>query len=180
MSLLTYLDLVDLVDQGMIENLSHEQINGASIDVTLGRYIKIEDPKGGVVDVSAKEPLKMREHDLVEEPYRLHPGEFVLASTREIFHLPHDIAFEYKLKSSLARVGLAHLVAGYADPGWHGSVLTLEYHNVTQHHQIVLKYGMPAGQCVFYRGRPVPVEQSYATRGNYNGDLRVTQSKGAR
>ena len=178
--ILTYNELVRLVDTGVVEGVQPSQINGASIDVTLGRYLMVEDLRGGRVDLSVKQAPNMRKHDLFKEPYNLRPGEFVLAQTREVFHLPNDIAFEFKLKSSLARAGLNHLLAGFADPGWNGSVLTLEYQNVLRNHDIVLRYGIPAGQCVFYRGEPVPKERSYATVGQYNGDVEVTASKGVR
>jgi len=178
--ILTYNELVKLVKQGVIAGAKEHQINGASIDVTLGQYLMVEDVRGGRIDLSAKQTPNMRKHDLAENPYNLQPGEFVLAQTREVFHLPDDIAFEFKLKSSLARAGLNHLLAGFADPGWNGSVLTLEYQNVLRNHDIVLRYGMPAGQCVFFRGEPVPPERSYATVGQYNNDAEVTASKGVR
>jgi dCTP deaminase len=108
------------------------------------------------------------------------PGEFVLAQTQEMFYLPNDLAFEYKLKSSMARNGLNHLLAGHADPGWHGSVLTLEFHNISQFHPLILKTGMKAGQLVFHRGEPVPAEASYAVRGQYNNTDQATASRGLR
>ena len=180
MSLLTYLDLVDLVDQGMIENLNHEQINGASIDVTLGRYIWVEETSGYLVRLKEKQAPRMRKHDLVEEPYSLRPGEFILAQTREVFGLPSDIAAEFKLKSSTARAGLDNALATWCDPTWNGSVLTLELKNNTQAHPLLLEIGMKIGQMIFFRGKAVPPEQSYATKGQYNNDSVATQSKGAR
>jgi len=60
-----------------------------------------------------------------EDPYYLAPSEFVLAETIETFNLPDDISAQFVLKSSRAREGLNHLLAGWCDPGWHGSKLTL-------------------------------------------------------
>ena len=176
--ILTYNQLRAIVADGVIGPVPDEHINAASIDVTLGRYLWVEEPQGGVVDLASKGQLAMRRHDLVEMPYQLAPGEFVLAQTAELFSLPNNLAAEFKLKSSVARSGLAHLLAGWADPGWHGSVLTLELHNVTRHHRLVLRAGMKIGQMIFLHGEPVPDHASYAARGRYNGDTTAMPSKG--
>ena len=175
---LSYLELVDLVDQGVIEPVPHEHINGSSIDVTLGRYIWAEDGSGFPVRLKDKEAPRMRQHDLVEGPYLLKPNEFVLAQTFETFNLPHDVSAEFKLKSSTARSGLTNALATWCDPGWHGSVLTLELKNYCQDHPLVLEAGLKVGQVIFYRSLPVPLERSYATRGQYNGDRTAQPSKG--
>jgi dCTP deaminase len=184
MSILTYTDLKELVQQGVIAHVRPDQINAASIDLTLGDNLWIEDTPAGwesVVDLRQKEVPRMIMVDLRQAGfYDLQPGQFVLASTREVFHLPNDIAAEYKLKSSQARAGLGHLLAGYADPGWHGSVLTLELVNHLKYHSLRLRPGMKCGQMVFFRGQPVPEHASYAVRGQYNHDTVATPSKGVR
>ncbi len=56
MSLLTYNELVKLVDNGVIRGVPRENINGASIDVTLGKWFMVEAPAGNnnnVVDLMA-------------------------------------------------------------------------------------------------------------------------------
>ena len=116
----------------------------------------------------------------IDEPFMLMPGQFILASTNETFNLPNTIAAEYKLKSSLARSGLQHMLAGWCDPGWSGSRLTLELKNVTQSHILVLRAGMKIGQMVFFECEPVPQDQSYAVKGQYNNQTTVTASKGVR
>jgi deoxycytidine triphosphate deaminase len=105
------------------------------------------------------------------------PGAFILAHSREVFNLPSDISAEYKLKSSMARIGLNHLNAGWCDSFWSGSVLTLELHNTTQNHAIQLRMGDPIGQMVFFRHAPVPEESSYKVRGRYNNDKTVSGIK---
>ena len=184
MSLLTHDELVELVQQDIITNVRMDQINGASIDVTLGGRLWIEDHPNGqytVVDLAQKETPHMRMVDMLYTGfYVLPPGGFCLAGTREVFNLPDNIAAEYKLKSSLARAGLDHLNAGWADPGWHGSVLTLELTNVLRMHSLRLRTGMKIGQMVFFRGEPVPEHASYAVKGQYNGDQAATPSKGVK
>lgn len=180
MSLLTYNELVKFVEDGHIEGVHPDNINGGSIDLNLApgfifEGIPLDD---GFIDLGKKETPRM-----VNDPgdtLLLPPGGFALASTAQVFHLPNDIAGHYMLKSSLARAGMNHLLAGWADPGWHSSALTLELLNVLRYHTMTLKAGDKIGQMVFWRGEEVPEQASYATRGQYNNDLKTTASKGAR
>lgn len=177
--LLSYLELVELVNADVI-NAPLENVNGASIDVTLDSTLLVEKPEflGKIVDLSRKQFPEMNSIIMDDEGYALEPGQFVLASTREVFNLPNDIACEFKLKSSAARGGLNHSLAGFADPGWHNSKLTLELQNILQYHILMLVPGMKIGQMVFYRCKEVPEANSYATNGRYNNTMEVTASKG--
>ena len=181
MSLLSYTNLVGLVEEGVI-NAPIENISGASIDITIGKDILVERPLSGYksVDLQAKESLEVKAHTIHEDGFRLYPGQFILATSQETFNLPNDVACEYKLKSSLARSGLQHMLAGWCDPGWNNSKLTLELKNVTEHHILILKPGMKIGQMVFFECEPVPDEHSYANTGQYNGQDTVTENKGVR
>lgn len=180
--LLTYNELCELVESGAIEGVEPDQINGASIDLTLGDEFLFEEmPK--TQDEYCVELIQKQTPAMLPYTGRmfLDPGRFCLAQTREKFNLPLDVAGHYMLKSSLARSGLQHLFAGFADPGWHGSVLTLELINHLRYHTLVLEPGMKIGQMVFWRGSsPVPFERSYAARGQYNKIGSVAQSKGLR
>jgi dCTP deaminase len=65
-----------------------------------------------------------------DEPFILHPGEFVLGATLERVTLPDDLVARLEGKSSLGRLGLLiHSTAGFIDPGFDGHV-TLELSNV--------------------------------------------------
>lgn len=179
--ILTHNELTALVNSGAIEGVKPEQINGASIDLTLGDVFWVEDypfEHRELVHLGDKEtPMMLQSSGKLI----LKPGQFCLAQTREVFHLPDNVAAHYMLKSSLARAGLQHLFAGFADPTWNGSVLTLEYVNQLRHHSLVLEPGMKCGQMVFFRGTsPVPPEHSYAVKGQYNNDTKAQPSKGAR
>lgn len=178
MSLITYTGLCELVDAGVISDVPRDHINAASIDVTLGDLIWIERAVRDDVRIAQKEAPHLMDYDLSVRDYYLGPGAFALAQTREVFNLPDHIACEFKLKSSCARSGLQHALAGWCDPGWTGSVLTLELKNNLQHHTLVLSSGMKIGQMVFFRGQPVPDHASYAVRGRYNGDRAAQPSKG--
>ena len=85
-----------------------------------------------------------------DEPFILHPGEFVLGSTSERVAVPDDLVARLEGKSSLGRLGLLiHSTAGYVDAGWDGQ-LTLEFSNVANL-PITLYPGMKIGQISFMR-----------------------------
>ncbi len=176
--LLSSLELQYLVDQGVIEGVRDGAINAASIDLHLGSEFLHEanpgDHASGVVNLAKREKPAMYK----ETGYtHLLPGDFCLASTKEIFHLPDDISGMFILKSSMARAGLEHSQAGWADAGWHGSALTLELSNLLRNHTLQLEEGMAIGQIILFRHTPVPTEFSYATKGRYNNDKGVSQIK---
>jgi len=156
---------------GMIIPFDADLVNPASIDVRLGDTLLIESAVGPELI-----PYPLAQHT-AENPYLLRPGQFALAHTVETFNLPDDTAAQFMLKSSRAREGLEHLMAGYCDPGWHGSKLTLELHNSRQLHPVKLWPGMKIGQMVFHQMAGIP-QRSYAVTGRYNGDTTVQSSKG--
>lgn len=185
--LLSYTELCELIDQNIID-APIDNVNASSIDLTLDDVILVEIEEKRFVDLANKESIVTGEYNMDEieegdDPehmrcYYLHPGEFVLASSKEVFNLPNNISAEYKLKSSMARNGLEHLNAGWCDAGWYGSKLTLELKNMTQDHTLILRPGMKIGQVVFFKHTPVPDHASYATKGRYNGQQIVQASKG--
>lgn len=180
MSLLSYSELCTLVSSGVIENSDYDLVNSASIDIRLGNKLLVESKVNILhsVELDKKGKLVTYEYDLARDgPFHLYPGEFILAQSLEVFNLPNNISAEYKLKSSMARIGLEHLNAGWCDAGWNGSVLTLELKNMTRNHEIILRAGDKIGQVVFFKHTEVPEEKSYAKRGSYNGDKEVTGVK---
>src|SRR5690606_3731114 len=96
-----------------------------------------------------------------DEPFILHPGEFVLGATFEQVTLADDIAARLEGKSSLGRLGLlTHSTAGFIDPGFSGHV-TLELSNVATL-PIKLWPGMKIGQLCFFR-LTSPAEKPYGS-----------------
>lgn len=192
MSLLSYNELCSLIDRGVLQNAQYDHVNSASIDLVLGPNIMVERPitawrtdQDGndvpvikVIDMLDKTAPHLERRTMDEDGYIVPPGGVVLAETVEIFHLPNDVSGEYKLKSTMARNFFNHLNAGWADAGWHGSVLTLEFKNELQNHAIRIKPGQKCGQMVFFQHSEVPADRSYAARGQYNGDTTVTAGKG--
>ena len=179
MGLLSSLELLELVENGVIEGVEEGAINAASIDLHLGKEFLFERDVtfGGEpieLELAKREQPKMMS---IFNSITLQPGEFCLASTKEIFHLPDDISGMFILKSSMARAGLEHSQAGWADAGWHGSALTLELTNLLKYHSLILREGMAVGQIVLFRHTSVPKEFSYSTKGRYNGDKSVQGMK---
>jgi len=173
--ILNYSEIRALLYDGTITGAHPDQVNGTSLDVTLGDTIMVErEPRiGRVVSLRERTPLTMCPHTIGDGGYILRPGEFILAHTRERFHLPLHLSAQYVAKSSMGRVGLDHMDAGWCDPGWHGSALTLELVNHTKYHSILLQPGDRIGQLVFITAKPVPWAVSYAVRGAYNQDASV-------
>lgn len=179
MSLLSYTELVELVEQGVIGPVDPKAINAASIDVRLGNDIVTEqysDHRFRPVDIHKREVFPSTKLNIISH-YDMQPGEFILAHTMETFNLPNNICAEFKLKSSGARTGLENALATWCDCGWSGSVLTLELKNMLRFNALRLTPGMYIGQMIFFRVSEVPSERSYATIGRYNNDSSVSQVK---
>ena len=113
-----------------------------------------------------------------DDPFMLHPGEFVLGSTLEHVEVPADLVARLEGKSSLGRIGLLiHSTAGYVDPGWKGH-LTLELSNVSQL-PITLYHRMKIGQISFLR-LTTPADRLYGSAelgSKYQGQQDPTASK---
>lgn len=170
MTLLADDELIELVTKGYIKGVDISQINGSSIDITLGKEILEEkttfDPS--IVKLKNRDAMNMNRVEINNTPYLLRPNHFILAHSKQVFNLPNNISAEYKMKSTMARSGLNHMTAGWIDAGFSGSVLTLELHNVSRWHTIELNYGDRIGQIVFFKHKPVSSERFYKNVGHYN------------
>lgn len=155
----------------MVPGWSEDLLNPASLDVRLGPSILVEVPEHPLmvpIDIS-------KTH--ADKPFLLTQGQFILAHTVELFNIPDDICARFMLKSSRAREGLDHLLAGFADPGFSGSSMTLELKNARRYHPIPIWHEMRIGQMVFELMSAKP-ERTYAYTGRYNNTPSVTPSKG--
>ena len=129
-----------------------DAVQPSSVDLHVGNRFRVfRNNRTAVIDPRAEQPELT---ELVEisgdEPFVLHPGEFVLGATFERVALPNDLVARLEGRSSLGRLGLMiHSTAGYVDPGWEGT-LTLELSNVA-HLPIKLYDGMKIGQISFQR-----------------------------
>lgn len=153
----------------------------ASIDVRLDdEFLVFENQRCPYIDPAQEQPDLTRRVRVTAggEPFVLHPGEFVLASTFEEVRLGVDLAARLEGKSSLGRLGLVtHSTAGFIDPGFHGHV-TLELSNSATL-PLLLWPGMKIGQlCVFALSGPAEHPYGSAVRGSrYQGQRGPTASR---
>jgi len=140
----------------VIEPLDESLIQPSSIDVRISHLFSVfRNHSRGVIDVKSdtralNEQIEMPVGDdgIGDEPFMLHPGEFVLGSTYERIVVPDDLVGRVEGKSSLGRLGLLiHSTAGFIDAGFDGHI-TLELANVASL-PITLYPGMKIGQVSF-------------------------------
>lgn len=155
-------------------------IQPSSVDVRVDRSFRVfHNARHPFIDV------RKRMDDLTElvevegdEPFILHPGEFVLGQTLERVTLPDDLVARLEGKSSLGRLGLLiHSTAGFVDAGFEGN-LTLELSNVANL-PITIYHGMPIGQISFMR-MDGAVESPYGSGevgSKYQGQQEPTASR---
>ena len=107
----------------VIQPLGEGCIQPASVDIHLDRQVLVfRNNRVPFVDVRTNAE-RLTEKVVIgdDDPFMLHPGEFVLGSTLEHVELPDDLVARLEGKSSLGRIGLLiHSTAGYVDPGWQG------------------------------------------------------------
>ena len=182
MSVLSDRDIRTALEAGEIGIRPYDpaDLQPSSVDLHLDRSFRVfRNNRYPYIDVRAPQP------DLTEmlrvaddEPFVLHPGEFVLGQTLEHVTLPNDLVARLEGKSSLGRLGLLiHSTAGFVDSGFAGN-LTLELSNVANL-PITIYHGMPIGQLSFMR-MDGPVERPYGSRetaNKYQGQTEPTPSR---
>lgn len=180
--LLSDRDIRAELDAGRVSLAPYDaaMVQPSSIDVRLDRFFRVfENHLYPHIDPSVEQPELTRLIEVrPDEPFVLHPGEFVLASTYEVVSLPDDVAGRLEGKSSLGRLGLlTHSTAGFIDPGFTGHV-TLELSNVATL-PIMLWPGMKIGQlCLFRLSSAAEHPYGSAVYGSrYQGQRGPTASK---
>jgi dCTP deaminase len=166
--------------QLQLEPFEPELLQPSSIDVRLDRWFRVFnnhlythiDPAIRQDDLTSLVEVEQN------QPFVLHPGEFVLASTLELITLGDQLAGRLEGKSSLGRLGLlTHSTAGWIDPGFSGHV-TLELSNVANL-PIMLWPGMKIGQLCIFR-LTSPAEHAYGSTvygSRYQGQRGPTASR---
>jgi len=162
-----------------IEPFDAECVQPASLDIRLDHRFRVFR-SAYHTHIDLAKPLDDIT-ELVEAsngPFILHPGEFVLGSTRERIRLPDDLVSRVEGKSSLGRLGLLiHSTAGFIDPAWDGHI-TLELSNVNTI-PITLYPGMRIGQLSFFE-LSSPAERPYGSPqlgSSYQGQSGPTPSR---
>jgi dCTP deaminase len=163
----------------VIDPYDPEMVQPSSVDVRVDRRFRVfHNARDPYIDVRAPmddltELVEVHE----DEPFILHPGEFVLGQTLERVRLPDDLVARLEGKSSLGRLGLLiHSTAGFVDAGFEGN-LTLELSNVANL-PITIYHGMPIGQISFMR-MDRAVEHTYGNESGskYQGQAEPTPSR---
>lgn len=165
--------IIQTCGDGFVFPFDESLANPASLDIRLGTEIMIESAAQ-----RAMVRLSLTDARYSEEcPYHLKSNEFILASSLETFNFPRTIAGQFLLKSSLMREGLNCSNAGWCDPGWHGSQLTIGLKNMRQLHSVQLWPGRKIGQLILHEIDPPA--NDYAKVGRYNNSKGVALSLGA-
>jgi len=180
--LLSDRDLRKEIEAGrlVLDPLDMDLVQPSSIDVRLDRFFRVfNNTKYTHIDPSRQQDeLTTLVEAEGEEPFVLHPGEFVLGATFERVSLPDDLAGRLEGKSSLGRLGLlTHSTAGFIDPGFEGHI-TLELSNVSNL-PITLWPGMKIGQLCLFRLES-PAEHPYGSKqagSRYQGQRGPTPSR---
>lgn len=171
-----------LIDEGRlhIEPLGDDQVQPASVDLRLGTSFRVlMNHTATCIDPFASTPDLTHEIKVTDgEPFILHPGEFVLATTVETVGVPDDVVGRVDGKSSLGRWGiLIHATAGFVDSGFKGEI-TLELSNVATL-PVKLWPGMKIGQISFI-ALDAPSERPYGhpeLNSKYQGQRGATASE---
>jgi dCTP deaminase len=166
----------------VIDPFDDALLQPSSIDVRISNLFRVfRNHTRGVIDVKRDmvdltELIELPEGS--DDPFMLHPGEFVLGSTLERIGVPDDLVGRVEGKSSLGRLGLLiHSTAGFIDAGFDGHI-TLELANVASL-PITLYPGMKIGQVSFMQ-MTTPADRPYGSgaRGSkYQGQRGPTPSR---
>ena len=110
------------------------QIQPASIDLRLGReFLEFQRTNIPCIHPNSEQEVdEYVEETYVEEggEFILHPGDFVLGTTKERVEVPADLLGTVQGRSSLGRLAVViHATAGIVDPGYRGQI-TLELSNL--------------------------------------------------
>jgi dCTP deaminase len=155
-------------------------VQPSSVDLRCAPDFRVfENHRYPLIDPKApQEDLTSAVEAAEDEPFILHPGEFVLGASLEVIGLADDLVARLEGKSSLGRIGLLiHSTAGFIDPGFKGQV-TLELSNVANL-PIAIYPGMKIGQISFYE-LSTPAEHPYGSPGTgskYQGQAGPTPSR---
>jgi len=141
------------------------QVQPASVDLRLGREF-LEFQRANISCIHPDSEQEVEEY--VEErvvprdgEYVLHPGDFVLGTTRERVEIPADLIAHVQGRSSMGRLAIViHATAGIVDPGYRGQI-TLELSNLGTA-PVALTPGMRISQVIFTE-LTSPAERPYGS-----------------
>jgi len=149
------------------------QIQPATVDFRLGReFLEFKHANISCIHPNSEHEIDEYVNEVVipeDDEYILHPGDFVLGTTKEHLEVPDDLIAHVHGRSSLGRLAIVvHATAGVVDPGYRGQI-TLELSNLGRA-PVALTPDMRISQLTFTKLR-TPAERPYgAERGSkYQG-----------
>ena len=137
----------------LLENANFKNIEGASYDLTLGdEYFQ----RGKIKTLDVTNPFIVME-----------PGDYVLASSKEIANLPRDIAGRFDLSVSLFCKGVILSNGPQIDPGFRGKLFCLLFN--TSNDKVQLKLEQHFATIEFVK----LIEPTVPYTGNYQNKLKI-------
>lgn len=163
-----------LTNQG-IEPYQEEQLNPASYNLKIGTKGIIEIPPVRCWRSGPERQCQTRQEVDLVEGFSLRPGGWILVDVEEFIRIPRNMEAQVILRSSAARRGWDHALAGYIDPGYAGR-LTLEFVNCLKHESLEIRTGMEMVQLKISKLEHQP-ERDYSQTGRYYGAKEVEGCK---
>lgn len=159
-----------------IEPYESNHVEPASVDLRLGNEFKVPKKRYANRSIDLRDPDDdILMYDQYVGEYKLFPGDFVLATTKESVTLPDNLVAKVTGRSSLGRLGLSiHQTAGFIDPGFEGQItLELSNHGPAP---VLLAEGARICQIIFTE-LSSPAEEPYGHDGSqYQGQTGATES----
>lgn len=153
----------------MIEPITEEQIQPASVDLRLGNhFLKVDE--NTVESMSLDKEINYVSFNSSE--IIIPPHSFLLATTKEYIKLPDYLTAFVEGRSSIGRIGLFIQNAGWVDPGFEGEI-TLELYNANRL-PIKLTEGRRLCQLVFAK---LDQKAQNPYRGKYQSQTKATGSR---
>jgi len=128
MAVLATSELKKLVSEsGIISALNDYNIQGSSIDLSIGEQVSVPKQRDLINLFEDQEPSELYEQVDLAKGYRLEPECYMYGSSVESIKIPLDLCGFILPRSSFARIGLVLPMSMYANPGYEGHLPIIIY-----------------------------------------------------
>jgi dCTP deaminase len=155
------------------------QIQPAGVDLRLGNEFRVfKSTSLPCIDTRRKpenytDTIKISD----DQPFIIHPGEFILGTVKEYMKIPSDLMGSVDGRSSMGRLGIAiHATSASINPGWEGRFV-LEITNIGRA-PVAIYAGMRIAKLTLHR-LSSPAEKPYGSGGKhkYQKQEGISQSR---